>query len=466
MPCRQKNVLRLFLNRSLNYNTQLVEEKTVPKDTPVLEPDHQTAIPRNWLANYLPMGISQILSIFGSSIVQFAMIWYLTEQTGSATFLAMASFVGQIPQVLLGPFAGALVDRWNRKLVMLFSDGLVALVTLVLIFLFAIEQIRAWHILIVLFLRSLFGSFQYPAMRASVSLMIPKEHLARLGGINQAVYGLLNIVSPPLGALLISRWKMHEVMMVDVVTAGLAIVLLMLVRVPQPAAPAVKKPLTPASLLDDVRAGLRYAWQWSGMFKLLIMAALLNMVMAPPGSLLPLLISKVYGRGAADLAVVESAFGIGVVVGGVLLGVWGGFKRRVYTVMMGITGMGLGVMMIALAGREQFNLVVLGMGLMGLLNAFANGPLGAIVQTKVAPEMQGRVFTVMSSLAGMAAPIGMLFAGPLADRIGIQPMYLIGALACTGIGVAGFLLPDVRTLDSQEPGGPDGDLAAQTGSGS
>ena len=239
----------------------------------------------------------------------------------------------------------------------------------------------------------------------------------------------------------------------------------MLVRVPQPAAPAVKKPLTPASLLDDVRAGLRYAWQWSGMFKLLIMAALLNMVMAPPGSLLPLLISKVYGRGAADLAVVESAFGIGVVVGGVLLGVWGGFKRRVYTVMMGITGMGLGVMMIALAGREQFNLVVLGMGLMGLLNAFANGPLGAIVQTKVAPEMQGRVFTVMSSLAGMAAPIGMLFAGPLADRIGIQPMYLIGALACTGIGVAGFLLPDVRTLDSQEPGGPDGDLAAQTGSG-
>ncbi len=182
------------------------------------------------------MWFGQVLSILGSSVVQFAVIWYLTEKTGSASVLALASLISGAPQVIIGPFAGALVDRWNRKLVMLVSDGFVAFLTLVMAALFTSGRIQTWHILTILFLRSMQGSFQWPAMRASVSLMVPKEHLSRLGGIDQAVDGLLNIIAPVLGALLLSLWKMQQVLMVDIFTALLAMSLLaFLVKVPQPA---------------------------------------------------------------------------------------------------------------------------------------------------------------------------------------------------------------------------------------
>ncbi len=416
--------------------------------------ESEVKLPKRWLMNYLPMWFGQVLSILGSSVVQFAVIWYLTEKTGSASVLALASLISGAPQVIIGPFAGALVDRWNRKLVMLVSDGFVAFLTLVMAALFTSGRIQTWHILTILFLRSMVGSFQWPAMRASVSLMVPKEHLSRLGGIDQAVDGLLNIIAPVLGALLLSLWKMQQVLMVDIFTALLAMSLLaFLVKVPQPAAKKEISKLSPKSLWADVRTGMRYAWSWSGMFKLLLLAAAINLVFAPSGALMPLLVSKVFSRGAADLALMESVFGIGVIVGGVSLGIWGGFKRRIDTVLMGVTGMGLGTLPIALARQDQFYLAVLGMGLLGFLSSFANGSLGSIVQTKVSPEMQGRVFTVMGSMAGMAVPLGLIIAGPLADKIGIQPLNLLAGLSGIAIGVAGFLSKDVRTLESQEPGG-------------
>lgn len=146
-------------------------------------------LPQHWLRNYLPMWIGQAISILGSRLVQFALIWYLTEKTGSPTVLASATLVGLIPGVILGPFAGALVDRWNRKLTMILSDGMVALATVLLAILFAANLIQPWHIYVLLFIRSLAGIFEFPAMKASVSLMVPGEFYAKLSGINQVLEG-------------------------------------------------------------------------------------------------------------------------------------------------------------------------------------------------------------------------------------------------------------------------------------
>ncbi|HQM65473.1 MAG TPA: MFS transporter, partial [Anaerolineaceae bacterium] len=287
---------------------------------------------RKWLRNYLPMWIGQAVSLLGSGLVQFALVWYLTDQTGSANVLAMATLVALLPQVFLGPFSGAVVDRLNRKTVMIVSDSLVALTTLALMASFMLGSIQVWHIYLAMFLRSLFGTFQMPAMSASTTLMVPPEQYSRLGGVNQALYGVINIVSPPLGAALLAAFEINAVLMVDIVTAALAIGLLaLLVKVPQPKRLDANQAVTPKQVLLDVRFGLKYAFTWKGLFALLLMAALVNMVTSPAFTLLPLHVKLHFGRGVEDVAIMESAFGIGVVIGGVLLGVWGGFKRKMAT---------------------------------------------------------------------------------------------------------------------------------------
>ncbi len=275
------------------------------------------------------MWIGQAVSLLGSGLVQFALVWYLTDQTGSANVLAMATLVALLPQVFLGPFSGAVVDRLNRKTVMIVSDSLVALTTLALMVSFMLGSIQVWHIYLAMFLRSLFGTFQMPAMSASTTLMVPPEQYSRLGGVNQALYGVINIVSPPLGAALLAAFQINAVLMVDIVTAALAIGLLaLLVKVPQPKRLDANQAVTPKQVLLDVRFGLKYAFTWKGLFVLLLMAALANMVISPAFTLLPLHVKLHFGRGVEDVAIMESAFGIGVVIGGVLLGVWGASNAK------------------------------------------------------------------------------------------------------------------------------------------
>jgi len=412
------------------------------------------AISARWLRNYLPMWIGQAVSLLGSGLVQFALVWYMTEKTGSATVLAMATFVALLPRVILGPFAGALVDRLNRKAIMIISDGAVALATFALVVLFHLGITQIWHIYAALFVRSLCGSFQYPAMQASSSLMVPREHFARVGGINQAMYGVIDIVSPPLGALLISVMTMQAVLAVDLVTAAIAIALLaLLVRVPQPPLSQSAEAITPARVLADVRNGLKYAVSWPGLLKVIVMASFINMLASPAFSLLPLMVTKIYGKGAAEVAWLESALGLGIVAGGLLLGVWGGFKRKTATTLTGLIGMGAGITVFGLTDSRTYLLAVGMMGLMGVMNALANGALGAIMQTKIPPEMQGRIFTVIGSLSSAASPLGMLLAAPVAEKLGIRAWYLIAGIFCAAMGVYGFLKRDVYTLDDQEPGG-------------
>jgi len=188
----------------------------------------------NWKQKFLPIWIAQLFSLLGSGLVQFALVWYITQETGSAAMLATATLVALLPEVLLAPFAGAFVDRLNRRLVMIFADLFIALTTLALVLIFAINRIEIWHIFVVLLLRSAGGVFHWPAMQASTALMVPDKHLARFAGLNQAVRGGLNIVAPLLGALLMTLLQFHQVIAVDVITALIAILPLVFISVPQP----------------------------------------------------------------------------------------------------------------------------------------------------------------------------------------------------------------------------------------
>lgn len=409
---------------------------------------------KDWLRNFAPMFIGQMFSLLGSAVVQFALIWYLTEKTGSAAVLATASMVGLLPQVLLGPFAGALVDRWNRKATMVVADLIVTLATVALMLLFYFDIVQIWHIYMVLFVRAISGIFQGPAMSASTTLMVPKEHYARLGGFNQALGGIINIVSPPLGALLLAVWPFQGVLAVDLVTAAIAILLLILfVKVPQPLRKDMQELISPKVLWQDVSSAFSYMKAWPGMFTLTIMAALINFAFAPTGALLPLMVTKNFGGGASQLASVESAMGIGIVLGGLLLGVWGGFKRKIFTTIAGIIVLGLSIFSMGLVPGTLLPLLIGFSGIMGFSLAFANGPLGAIFQAKVPPEMQGRTFMMLNSLCQLAMPIGVMLAAPIADNLGMNVAFIFAGMMAVCVGVYGLFKREVNTLDLQEPGG-------------
>ena len=418
------------------------------------QPAQPNSLPKNWLRNYLPMGIGQIVSLVGSALVQFSLVWYVTKQTGSATVLASATTAALLPNILLGPFVGALVDRWNRKLVMIIADLVVALATAVLAVLFATGAIQIWHIIAILLTRSAAGVFQGPARTAATTLMVPQEHLSRLGGINQAVDGMINVFSPALGALLLELLPMQGVLAVDIITAAIAISLMIFfVRVPQPTTKPKTDRITPKSLMVDVRESVRYIITWPGLFLMILMASLLNMALAPGGNLLPLHVTTFFGKGAQELAWLQVAMGIGGIVGGLVLGVWGGFKRKVWTVLTGVIGIGAGMLLFGLIPANRYAYSLICLVVVGGMASFANGSLGPLLQTKVPSEVQGRVFTLLSSLSHAMMPIGLFLSAPIADRFGTRVSYIAGGSLCLIIGLVGLMDKRINTLDLQKEGG-------------
>src|SRR4030043_2426378 len=190
--------------------------------------------PNSWALRFFTIWTGQAFSLFGSQLVSFTVIWCVTQTTGSATVLATASLVGLLPQVILGPFTGTQVDRWNRRIIMIVADGLIALSPIVLAILFALGHVQIWQVYALLFVRSVSGGFHWPAMQASTTLMVPKEHLPRSQGLNQMLQGGMSIASAPLGALLLVWLPMQGILAIDVVTALLAISPLFFFKIPPP----------------------------------------------------------------------------------------------------------------------------------------------------------------------------------------------------------------------------------------
>ncbi|EKD88581.1 MAG: hypothetical protein ACD_34C00455G0003 [uncultured bacterium] len=417
-------------------------------------------IGKNWMKKFVPIWSAQLFSLLGSGLVQFALIWWITQQTGSAAYLAMATLVAILPEVLLSPFAGALVDRLNRRYVMIAADAIIALITLSLAVLFAFDMVQIWHIFVVMFLRAMGSVFHWPAMQASTSLMVPEKHLARVAGINQALRGSLNIVAPPLGALLMSVLKFYQVISVDVITAIIAITPLLFIRIPQPVRADAGVVLTPKVLLKDVAEGFRYMKNWKGLLYLTFLAAMLNFLLAPAGTLSPLMVTQHFKAGVWELSAIESSMGIGVVIGGLVLGVWGGFKSKIITSLTGVVGLGMGVLIFGLAPANAFWMAIVGMVLLGFMNPIANGPLQAIMQSKVAPEMQGRVMGTTGALCSAMMPLSMVIVAPVAEYLGLRVWYWVGGGLTILIGLAALFIPSIMALDNSQKDVSTAEIAA------
>ena len=388
----------------------------------------------------------QAFSLFGSRLVQFALVWWITETTGLASTLAFASIVAMLPQVLLGPFAGALVDRWNRKTVMMVSDSFIALVVVALAFLYGTGAIQLWHVFLAMFIRSLGGAFQWPAMQATTTMMVDRESLSRVAGMNQSLMGLVAIVAPPLGAFLMQVIPIQTILLIDVATALLAVGPLFFIKVPQPSREPAEA-LGLKTVLSEMREGAVFVWRWKGLRIIMGMSMVINFLMNPAFSLLPLVVTNHFGGGAVELGWLQSANGVGMIAGGLLLGAWGGFKKRVVTAMASLIIGGVFIMVFSLMPPELFPVAVGCVFAFAVFNAISNGTFFSSMQASIPPEMQGRVFTILMSLSGGMTPVGLAFAGPVSDSLGLFIWFRIGGVVLSLMGAAAFFIPAVMDLE-------------------
>ena len=404
----------------------------------------------DWAVPFFTIWIGQALSLLGSQLVQFALIWHLTKTTESAAVLTGATLVAMLPMIVLGPFVGALVDRWNRRKVMMAADTVIAAATLILAALFAAGIVQIWMIFVIIFIRSIGGGFHRPAMEASTSLMVPEKHLTRVQGANQTLRGGLNILSAPLGALLLEVLPLQSILAIDVFSAAFAVLPLLFILIPQP---AHQQEAAPSALIrtvwDDFQVGLDYVLSWKGLMILIGMAVAINVIITPAFSLLPLLVREHFQAGALELGWIESAFGVGSVLGGLLLGVWGGFKKRIHTVLMGLFFEGAGLLIVGISPANSLITAAAGIFLVAVSLAIVNGPILAMLQAAVDAELQGRVFSLVGSLTGLASPLGLIIAGPLAEITAVQTWFFLGGIISALISITGFFIPPLLTIESE-----------------
>jgi DHA3 family macrolide efflux protein-like MFS transporter len=399
-----------------------------------------------WRKRFFTIWIGQQLSWIGSRAGGFALVWWLTTTTGSVQVLATATMAIILPTVLLGPVAGAYVDRWNRRITILVADTFIALVSLLLAYLFWTGGMQIWHVYVVIVARAIGGAFHGPAISASTTMLVPSKHLTRIAGLNQSMTGAIQVFGPPLGALLISIMPLHGVMLVDVATASFAVIPLLFLRIPQP------KPETREAgerMLTSLRVAFRFVWEKRGIFYIAALAGFMNFVINPVFVLLPLLVTKHFEGGALHLGWLQSASGAGLIAGGFLLSIWGGFKRKVVTMYVGGGLQGLAIVLLGATPSSLFPLAVVAMTANGLLNALYNGAVAPVIQTTVPPDMQGRVFTLITSLCQGVYPISLAIMGPVVGLIGMRTWYVGGGLLICVVCFSALLIPSIAHLEAR-----------------
>lgn len=426
------------------------------------------------MSGFTIVWVGQVISFLGSGMTWFALTIWAWEITGQATALALVAFFAFGPTVLLSPVAGALVDRWNRKLVMMLSDLAAGLSTVVVLILYASGNLQIWHLYAAGAFAGAFQAFQFPAYSAAVTMMLPKEQYTRASGMLSLAENASGVFAPIMAGVLLGPIGITGIMAIDVFTFLVAIGALLLVHVPQPAATEAGVEAR-GSLLKESAYGFRYIYERKGLLSLLLIFLAVNLIFSLSYTVLsPMILARTANNEVA-LGTVRSVMGIGGVAGGLLLSAWGGPKRKIHGVLLGmaissVTGT------IVLGMGQDLAIWSLGAFFSTFLMPIINGSSQAIWQAKVAPDVQGRVFSVRRLIAQVSAPLAILLSGPLADHVfepamkaGGSLVYSFGSLVGTGpgagmslmfvltgvfggfLGLVGYLFPEVRDVEDILP---------------
>jgi len=423
---------------------------------------------------FVVIWVGQVISLLGSAMTGFALTIWAYQETGQATALALMVFFSFTPGVVLSPVAGALVDRWNRRLVMMLSDLGAGLSTIAVFLLYASGHLEVWHLYITGFFAGVFQAFQFPAYSAAVTMMLPKEQYARASGMLSLAGSASGVLAPVAAGALLGVIGIGGIMAIDIFTFVFAIGALLVVHIPQPERSTAGGE-GEGSLWQESLYGFRYIFRRRSLLHLQLVFFAINFIAAFAIVLSPALILARTGNDELILGSVQSIGAIGGVAGGLLLSAWGGPRRRIHGVLLGMLGasllsqlpMGLG-RSVLVWGSASF--------VLNLLIPVLNGSNQAIWQAKVAPDVQGRVFATRRLIAQITFPLATLLVGPAADHVFEPALMLGGALAeelgwlvgtgpgagmgllfvitgilGAGVALGGYLVPSVRQVESLLP---------------
>jgi DHA3 family macrolide efflux protein-like MFS transporter len=379
------------------------------------------------MSTFIIIWLGQTVSLVGSGLTGFALGVWVYQTTGSAMQFALIALFSVLPRIVMSPLAGVLVDRWNRRWAMIIGDSGAGLSTLVIALLFFTNQLEVWHIYLATAINSAFSTLQWPAYSAITPLLVAKENLGRANGMIQFSRAASEILSPTLAGVLVLTIKVQGVILIDFATFLFAVITLLLVRIPRPERTMVKS--SQGSLWQEAIYGWAYLKARPGLLGLLFFFAVVNFLWAMLGAVLaPMILSF---ASADTLGVIVSIAGLGMLTGSLVMSAWGGPKRRVH----GILSFELlsGISFILMGLRPSAWLIALGAFTAHLAIAIASSCNQALWQSKVAPEVQGRVFATQQMVTQAAAPLGFLLAGSLADYV-FEPLFNVGGPLSISVG--------------------------------
>ena len=426
------------------------------------------------MRGFVVLWLGQLVSLLGTAMSRFALTIWAYELTGSVTALALVGFFSFGPTVILSPIAGALVDRWDRKKIMIATDLVAGLMSTAILLLLYTDHLALWHLYLAGAITGAFESFQFPAFSAAITMMVPKEQYARASGMQSLADAATQIAAPLLAGILLVVIQIEGVLLIDVVTFLVAVGSLLFILVPRPAGSQAGQKVQ-GSLWQESLFGFRYIWQRPSLLGMQLVFFGINFTFIFSFVLLPPLILSLVENGEVTLGTVQSATGLGALAGALLLTAWGGPARKVHGVLLSmILGGLLGQAMLGLGTG------VVWWSVCGFLSMFfsplLNGSNQAIWQAKVPPDLQGRVFSVRRLIAQVTGPVAMLLAGPLADKLfepammpggfladsfsflvgsgpgaGIRLIFVLTGLLSSLIGLAGYVFPAIREIEERLP---------------
>lgn len=423
------------------------------------------------MRNFYILWVGQLISLTGSGLTGFALGIWVFQKTGSATALTLISFFAIVPIIVFSPIAGALVDRWDRRLTLVLSEAGAALTPLLIVVLISVDRLELWLIYIIVAVSAVFRAFQFPAFTAATTLLVPKEQLGRASGLTQLAGGIGQLISPVLAGVLLGLIGLAGVFLLDVFTFVFSIITLLIIAIPKPIASEDGR-IGRGSLLQESTYGWRYIVARPGLIGLLIFFASSNFMLSAVIVLAtPLLLSFTT---SAVLGTVLSVAGIGILVGSVVMSIWGGPKRKVYGVLGGALVLGICVMIAGLAPSAL--LIGAATFIFAICLTVVGTSSQAIWQRKVATDVQGRVFATRGMIATAALPLAYLVSGPLADYVfnpllavngplagsvgkiigtgpgrGIGLLFIVFGLLNTVAVIAGYLYPRLRFVEDELP---------------
>ncbi|WP_080145413.1 macrolide efflux MFS transporter Mef(A) [Marinilactibacillus piezotolerans] len=401
----------------------------------------------NWKLKFYTIWAGQAVSLITSAILQMAIIFYLTEKTGSAMVLSMASLVGFLPYAVFGPAIGVLVDRHDRKKIMIGADLIIAAAGAVLAIVALYMELPVWAVMVVLFIRSIGTAFHTPALNAVTPLLVPEEQLTKCAGYSQSLQSISYIVSPAVAALLYSVWDLNAIIAIDVLGAVIASITVAIVRIPELGDQL--QSLEP-NFIREMKEGIVVLRQNKGLFALLLLGTLYTFVYMPINALYPLFSMEYFNGTPMHISITEIAFASGMLAGGLILGRLGSYEKRVLLITGSFFMMGASLAIAGLLPSNGFVMFVVCCAIMGLSVPFYSGVQTALFQEKIKPEYLGRIFSLTGSIMSFAMPLGLILSGFFADRIGVNHWFLLSGILIIGVAIVCPMMTEIRKLDLKQ----------------